>query len=173
MRRLIPAVLVLAIALGGCKRAQPRVDTIEDDNRPPKARLEMQDPQSEVQLLAGFYNLEQNSWRWTKGSFSAVLGSPTGAAEKGARLEVKFALPDSVISRRKSVAFMASIEGHALAPETYTTVGDHTYVRDVPASVFAGRVVKADFSMDKYLAAGEVEARELGLVLKGIGLDSK
>lgn len=174
MRRLI--VLAAALALGaapGCRRTPPVIEVIEDGNAPPRAAIRMTEPGGESQLLGGFHPPDYPGWCWTKGKFSAMLGAPPGAAEKGARLTLVFALTDSVFSRRKTVTISALVESSLLAPETYSQPGPYTYTRDVPAAAFGSGPVKADFALDNYLAAGEIEGRELGLIFKSVELSAK
>ncbi len=172
MRRLIPVLMTVALAFApaACNRKQPRVDTIEDENQPALSSVHAANLRVAAQLLSGIHELENNTFRWTMGKFSVILQPPPGAAQKGARLEFKFVLPESVISRRKAVTLSASVEGQALAPETCTRDGEYTYLRDVPASVLAAGPVKVDFALDKYLAAGEVETRELGVLFTSAAL---
>ena len=75
-----------------------------------------------------------------------------------------------MISRRKSIALSAAVEGQPLAPETYTKPGEYTYSREVPGSALAAGSVKIDFALDKFLASGEIETRELGLVVRRVAL---
>ncbi len=174
MRKVTLAALAAALALAaGCKRPQPRVDTIEDENQPPLSSVHAADARAAAQLLSGFHAVERNAWRWTMGKFSLIMQPPPGAAQKGAQLELKFAVPEPVISRRKSVTLSASVEGQALAPQTYTDAGEYTYRRDVPAAALAAGPVKIDFALDKYLAGGEIETRELGIVFTSATLRAK
>ncbi|HOQ45629.1 MAG TPA: hypothetical protein PLA43_06785 [Bryobacteraceae bacterium] len=170
--RLMLALIAaaLAIAPAACKRPQPRVEPIEDGNQPALSSLHAANLRAATQFLEGVHELENNTFRWTQRRFSVVLQPPAGAEKAGARLEFRFVLPESVISRRKAVTLSAAIEGHALKPETYTAEGEHVYVRDVPASAFTEAPVKADFELDKYLAAGEVETRELGILFLSASL---
>lgn len=172
MRRLIPAVMVIALAFAqsGCKRPQPRVDTIEDENQPALSSVHAANPRAAAQLLSGFHDVERNAWRWTAGKFSVIIQPPKGAAGNGAQLELKFAVPEPVIARRKAVTLYVSVEGQALAPETYTKPGEYTYLRPVPASALSTGPVKVDFALDKYLASGEIETRELGVVFTSAAL---
>jgi hypothetical protein len=137
--------LVLALAPAACQRKQPRVDTIEDENRLPLSVIEM----------------------------AVILQPPSGAAQKGARLELVLSVPESVISRRKSIALSAAVEGQPLAPESYTKTGEYTFSREVPGSALAAGPVKIDFALDKFLASGEIETRELGLVVRRVALRVK
>ena len=161
MRRLIP--VVAALVLAGCGSG-----SIADDA--PLSELRVAEPRAEIQLLSGFHQVEQNAWRWTKGKFAVILEAPADAAKKGARLELRFTLPDAVISRRSPVTLSATVEEQPLMPATYANSGPQTYARVVPASAFSGSAVKIDFALDKFLAAGEIEARELGVIVNSIGL---
>jgi hypothetical protein len=173
MRRLIPILIALALVPAACHRQQPRVDTIEDENRPPLSAVAANDPRGAAQLLSGFYDIENGAWRWTSGKFSAMLQPPAGAARNGARLVLEFTAPESVISRRKTIALSAAVEGYALAPETYSKDGLCTYSREVPATVLATGTVKIDFALDHFLAAGEIETRELGIIVRRVALEPK
>ncbi|MGE5567495.1 MAG: hypothetical protein ACM3S5_00515 [Rhodospirillales bacterium] len=170
--RLILALAAAALAVAplACRRPQPRVEPIEDGNQPALSSLHAANLRAATQFLAGVHELENNTYRWTQRRFSVVLQPPEGAAQAGARLELRFVLPESVISRRKAVTLSAAVEGQALEPETYTAEGEYVYLRDVPASAFAEASVKADFELDKYLAAGEVETRELGILFLSASL---
>lgn len=159
---------LLAAALcfsAGCKKPPPQVETIEDENQPALSVLPMAHPRAAPQLLSGVYELERGAWRWTMGRFAIALEPPPGAAAKGARLELNLSVPASVLARRKSVTLSAAVQGTPLAPETYTVPGDHTYLREVPASALSLAPVKITFALDNYLKAGEIETRELGIVL--------
>jgi len=179
MRRLIPALLLSIVcigALGGCKRRHPRVETIEESPGGPStavaSTINMGDPRSSTQLVKGFHSIEQNAWRWTAGSFSVMLQPPPGAPQS-VNLVVSFGLPEPVIDKLKSVTLSATYNGAALPSETFSTPGDHVYLKPVPASAMTTNVARADFTLDKFLPAGAVDQRELGIVVKSISLESK
>jgi len=143
----------------------------QEESLPLLSAIAVGQQRAERQLLDGFWMVENNAWRWTKHTFSVRLMAPPGAAEKGATLDFRFTLPDSVIEHRKSVTLSASVGNVPLPPETYTASGDYSYKPAVPASAFkTGEPVKVVFSVDKYLAAGEVDARELALVTHSFAL---
>jgi hypothetical protein len=175
-RHWIAAVVAVGVVAGGwsCKRRPSQVETVEDENQPALSVVQVAHPRAAGQLLSGFYPVEQNAWRWTSGKFAVILMPPLGAAQKGAWLELHFALPQSVLSLRQSVTLSAAVEDTALPPETYTAAGSYIYKREVPAAALsAGTPVKVSFKLDKFIKAGEVETRELGLVVNTIGLMPK
>lgn len=149
-----------------------RVQT-EEETPKVATMLTMADPRAPAQLVSGFYNLEQNSWRWTAGHFSVLLRPPRNAEQTGAVLAMKLNVPQPVIDKVKTVTLSAAIHGNILNPETYTKAGDYAYTRDVPAAALHGDSVKVDFSLDRYLPAGTAESRELGIIVTTVGFEHK
>jgi hypothetical protein len=173
MRRLSVWAAALVLLSGwGCKRKPEQTVMVDDESRPALSVLNVGHPRADTQLLSGFYGIEENSWRWTKGKFAVALVPPPEAVH-GVRLELHFALPESLMSRRKAVTISAAVAGTPLAPETYTKTGDYTYTRDVPPEALAQPPVKVTFAIDNPLKPGEVEPRELGLVVTSIGFAGK
>ncbi len=164
----------LIAAVPGCKRQKKaRVETIEESGPQLTSVINMADPHQSVQLLKGFYDIEQNAWRWTMGKFSVTLRPPLSAPQKGATLQVKFAVPDPVIARLKSFTLTANVNGTAVPGETFSKAGEHTYSKDVPASAFGPDAITVEFALDKFLAPGTVDQRELGIVVSSIGFEPK
>jgi hypothetical protein len=166
------AALVAGVFAGGwaCNRGT----TEKEENLPLSNVVAVANPHAERQLVSGFWGVENNAWRWTKHNFVVLLMPPPDAAQNGAALELRFAVMDGVIARRQSVTLTAAIGDTALPPETYTESGNYLYRRDVPAAAFAtGTSVKVAFATDKFLRAGEVEGRELALVVTSAGLVAK
>lgn len=174
MRRLTLLLCLCALLVPACKRREKaRVETVEESSSGPASTVSMADPKRTSQLVKGFYDIEQNAWRWTMGKFSVTLRPPAGSAQKGAMLVVHFAVPGSVTERLKQVTLSATVNGTALPPETYSKDGEQIYRKDVPASALSGDAVTVDFSLDKFLPAGTVDQRELGVVVTSIGLETK
>jgi hypothetical protein len=177
MRRLTAAFLFISlIALCACKRSPEKVllrATTEETAPPLATVVHTADPQASAQLIAGFYDVEQNSWRWTRRKFAVNLRSPVDSNRNGATLVLKFVIPDPVIARLKTVTLSASVAGFALAPETYTASGSQTYSREVPGKALTTGAVKVEFALDKALPPGPSEQRELGVVANSIALEPK
>lgn len=173
MRRLIatvPMLALLVLAPSACKtRKKPRLNPAEDDGQLVSV-INVADPRAAVQLTRGFYALESDAWRWTMKKFAVTLRRPTGAAENGARLELKFVLPETIFNRVGPITISAIINGLALPPQTYSTSGDGTYARDVPASALTADAVAIEFSVDKGLPPSDQDARELAIIVTTIGL---
>ena len=173
-RRSAAFLLVIVLCVvPGCKRRKPL--TAQTEEEPPRApsTVHVADPNVKSQLVAGWYDVEQNSWRWTSKRFAVVLGTPRGAASKGAELQMHITIPDVVISQLQSIALTASIQGKVLSPETYNKPGEFLYLRDVPGNLLSTDSVRVDFVLDKTLPPGNVDRRELGIVVDRVGLEPK
>jgi hypothetical protein len=131
------------------------------------------DPKTATQLVSGFYDVEQNAWRWAQKKFSVVLRPPLGAAQSGATLNLKFTIPDVVISKLQNITITGAVNGSPLPPQTYDKAGEFTYSRDVAPNLLTGESVRVDFALDKAIAPSEADARELGVVVLSVGLERK
>lgn len=127
------------------------------------------DPKAAGQLLKGWHQVEQASWRWTEKQFSVALKTPAGGG--AATLEMKLALPEALIARLQSVTLAATVNGAALAPETWNKPGEQVYTRGVPAEALKGEVTRADFTLDKALPPDTVDRRELGVIVSSVRLE--
>jgi len=102
-----------------------------------------------------------------------LLRPPRTAAANGAVLQLKFAIPDAVLTKMRGVSLSAYVNGTALAPETYTQSGQFVYSRDVPANLLTGDVARVDFSLDKTIPPSGADKRELGVVVTLIGFQPR
>ena len=172
--RIVLAALAACLALVGCRsRQKVKVQATEEEAPSLASTVHTADPRVAAQLISGFYGIEDNAWRWTAGKFSVLLRPPRTSAQKGAILQLKFALPDPIIGPLKSVSLSATVNGAALPAETYTKSGEYTYARDVPPNLMAGEAVKVDFALDKALPPSSSDQRELGLVVSVVGFEPK
>ena len=169
---LTALVITLLIVPAGCKR---KVKVAATDEETPRmaSSLNMGDPKSEPQLVTGFHGIEAGAWRWTARQFTVVLRPPFGASQKGARLNLRLTVPPVVIEKLKNVSLSANAGGSALPPETYTTAGDYTYTRDLPASLLTADSLRVDFQLDKAMPPSGADLRELGIIVLSVGLESK
>lgn len=169
---ILPAVTLLAIV--GCKREQRAIERATVEEQPELATfLHVADPKTSFQLLEGFYALEGNTWRWTAKKFSVVLRAPAAAEQKGATLKLKLNIPEAVASRIGPQTLTAEAGGITLAPQRFETAGDYEYVRDVPPHAFRRDSLIVNFALDKALPPGDVDQRELGIIVVSVGLDPK
>src|SRR5512143_1558029 len=131
MQRLTVALLLFGITLApvACKR-----DRHAPSGPDLLSVVPMDDSNAGAQLVRGFYPLEGGPWRWTAGRFSVILRPPPGAAQFGARLELKLNIPEVACRQLGAMTLSATADGQPLAPEKYAAAGDYVYARDVPAA---------------------------------------
>jgi hypothetical protein len=167
-------VLLLAFAPLGCKRANSiHVQQTEEAAPRLASVVHVSDPKVEAQLVSGFYGIEGNAWRWTARQFTVVLRAPSGAAERGATLELDLTVPPVVIDKLKTVSLSATADGHPLPPETYTTSGQFRYKRDIPPATLTNQSVRVEFQLDKAMPPSNGDMRELGIIVGSAGLEAK
>jgi hypothetical protein len=173
---LIVPILLSASLATGCKCHAPDLSAYTEEEAPsPQAAAGVQvaDPRAASQLVSGWWEVENHAWRWTARKFAVVLRAPVGAARRGATLRFRFTLPDVVFAHFKTVTLSPSVEGTALAPETYRQPGAKVYVRDVPPNLLSAYSVRIDFELDNAFLPGHGDPRDLGLIADRLGLESK
>ena len=178
VRRQKPEVLLLGvlalIALVGCKRSTHDAQAlVPEPSGPLLSVVSVSDPAASAQLVRGFYGLEAGTWRWTAKQFEVALKPPGGAADSGAKLSFHLNVPDAVVAKFGPVTLNATINGLALAPETYSKPGNYVYARDVPAAALKSDAVVVQFSSDKGIAPSADDQRELSLICVSFGLEPK
>lgn len=174
MRRLTLAasLLLVAFASTSCRIKKKSAAKAEDDGQLVSV-INVADPRGSVQLTRGFHGLENQSWRWTMKNFTATLRPPAGSAQKGAKLELKFTIPEVMFNRLGAMTLDARVNGNDLGPQTFSNAGDYVYTRDVPASALLSDAVAVDFAVDKGLPPGNPDPRELAVIVTSVGLISK
>jgi hypothetical protein len=165
----LAALMVLAPA--GCRKKKVRAG-VEDDGQLVSV-VNAGDQRKSMQLVRGFHGVENDSWRWTMKTFTVTLRPPAGSAQNGARLEMKFTIPEVMYNRVGDMTVTAKVNGVDLGPEKYTKVGDVVYARDVPASALGGDAVTFDFSVDKGIPPSDQDLRELAVIFTSVGLSPK
>lgn len=162
-----------ALLAAGCKKpVRVKADAAPDEEPGIKSVVVMADVPASMQLVRGFHALEDKAWRWTEGKFAATLRRPLHGEKNGASLFVKFTAAGPLIERVPTFTLTANVNGTPIPGETYTKTGEYVYRRNVPPSALQKEAVTVEFAMDKFLAAGQVEGRELGLIVHALGLES-
>jgi hypothetical protein len=132
--------------------------------------VKMSDPAAEPQLMRGFYGVESGSWRWTASKFAVKLRPPEGSAQTGATLQFQFSLPDVIVNKVGPVTLSASVNGTALASQTYSKAGEYTYTAVVPGAALSAGTATAEFATNKAMPPANGDKRELALVAVSVGL---
>jgi hypothetical protein len=136
--------------------------------------LQMADPRTSMQLIRGFYQLENSAWRWTGRTFAVSLRPPGDAAQHGAVLLMKLTIPQGQLDKLKSITLTPRVNSVQLPPETWTSAGEYLLQRDAPASAFtAGTLATVQFSLDKAVPPTPPDLRELGIVVTSVGFMKK
>ncbi len=173
VRRRIVSSLSLLLILASCRRPLPLVETIEEEGGEFSSTINAADAATAVQLLKGFHEVEGGAWRWTKAQFTVVLNTPQNAPKNGGALTLRYSLPDAVLSRTGPIRLSVNVNGVPVRTDLLTKSGDQVYTADVPANALSVPTSNIEFALDKFLAAGTVEIRELGLIFFSATLSAK
>lgn len=166
--RTLIALVALALSTSACKKKQP-VEYVQEGTSQLTSVVNVADPRAGVQMLRGFHELESNSWRWTASKFAVALRPPKDASA-GAKVYLEMVAADAVVDKVGLPTIALTVEGRVLPPVKIAKTGPQRAEWDVPAELLKGDMVTAEFSVDKFLAAGQVEQRELGLIVSVAGL---
>ncbi|MBI1356498.1 MAG: hypothetical protein GC160_19315 [Acidobacteria bacterium] len=177
MKRTWRIGLLAAVLLTfGCPRNEPGTPLEEEfgEDLPIEllSSVNVADPRAEEQLVGGFHDLEQRAWRWTAKQFTVLLQPPPAVAGRPYTLDARLTIPGVVIEKLGPVTLTASIGGVDLAPETFSAPAENVlYSREIPAEAAIGsEPVEAVFRLDKAIAPGELDSRELGVVALSFAL---
>lgn len=169
MRRSSFIYLAALAPFASCKRyRRPNPAATVEEPAELASRVSMGNPRDESQLLNGFYEIESNSWRWTRKKFAVSLQPPPGGAVEGAKLEVDCAVADALAGQMLPLTVKASVGGYALVPQRLTAAGRQTVFFQVPKEAMTGPAKVVEFELDKTARQG-AESRELGLIVVSIG----
>jgi len=138
--------------------------------REPVSSIDIADAMTANQLLFGFYQLENDAWRWTAREFSVAVKPPAGAEQRGATLRLDLFIPDSQIELLGPMTMAATTGRYALESETFSKGGSYSYTRKIPPEALATSLLPVDFCFDKALAPLSADGRELAVIVSKIEL---
>ncbi|MCC7496975.1 MAG: glycosyltransferase family 39 protein [Bryobacterales bacterium] len=142
-------------------------------SKPARAtRVLMSDPAA-GQLLHGFYSIEPGGWRWTGRNFSIRMASPDPADSAPVRLIFTLYVPEVVIEDVGPISLVAKVGEHRLAASAWPRPGRFTYVREIEAGWLKAAGNRIDFTLDKSLAPGATDNRELGIIAIAVTLEAR
>jgi hypothetical protein len=173
-RPFIILCALVALSSTGCRRDE-KIKLEETDESTPTiaSMVHAADPKASMQLTRGFHTVEQNSWRWTMGTFAITLRPPSGSADQGAKLTAKLSMPDAILQKLKQPTLTASIQKKTIGAHRFTAPGEFTFEADVPPDLLKNDAVTVEFSLEPHLPAGALDGRELGLVFVSAGFAPK
>jgi hypothetical protein len=164
------ACICACALLVACKRPDPiRLQPTIEESALPESFIEVSDSAHATQLISGFFELSDNSWRWTAPRFAVSVGVPPAMRATGAILTLDFNLPEPVINALKRISIVAKVGEYQTAPEFYNTEGRHEYRRAIPASALTSDLMNISFNVDKSFRP-ERDGRNLALVVLAAGL---
>ena len=132
--------------------------------------INVADPKITSQLLWGFEDLSDHSWRWTARTFSVALQRPLGSERSGARLHLRFFVPDDEIRALRRIKLTAQIAAYRLHSMRIYKGGSYEYVADVPEGALFADILFINFVLDKAMPPSSKDTRELGAVVSSIQL---
>ncbi|MEZ5352439.1 MAG: glycosyltransferase family 39 protein [Bryobacteraceae bacterium] len=132
---------------------------VVNDAKPVLSYLPMNAPEADGQILSGVYGLEGNSWRWTARRAVVALKAPAEASY----LEATFRIVEQ--SRGRMVTLSAN--GSPVAAERFERADQFT-LRSSERVAGGGEAVTVTLAIEEGFRV-DGDARELGLILTGIG----
>ena len=141
----------------------------------PASSIRVADPAIAKQLIAGFYEVSENRWRWTGPVFEVALKPPRVRRSqdqplKSAELRVQIYFPEAEINQLGPITMTAQTSGHQYESTIYSKGGSYEFVADIPADALCTNVLPITFSLDKYLHASKTDPRDLGVVVTSFTL---
>ena len=169
---VVTLTLAALAGLAGCKKDKKAIQYVDEGGSQLASAVNVADPKTAIQLLRGFHDVENNAWRWTGPKFAVALRPPKGTGADGAKLFLEYAVPELFLQKVPKSTLTIMVSGKALEPEVITKAGASRLERAVPADLLKGDVINIDFALDQYLTAGQVDQRELGLIVSVVGLQA-
>lgn len=163
-------LLMLGAPLAAACTRKTRPDPMATIEEPQElsSSISMGNPADAEQLLHGFYDAESNAWRWTMRRFAVSLRPPAGAKLKGAKLLMRFTVPEAAAEALKGLEIQAAVSGVKLTPFRAAGTGEQEFTAVVPKESLAGEAVTVEFELSKWMAPGVIDGRELGVVVSEI-----
>ncbi len=127
--------------------------------------ISMADPASTAQLLSGFYGIESNQWRWTAREFVLRLKTPPKADLSGAVILLHLFIPAAHIERLGPITLAGVVGTHRIAPQTFTTAGEHTFLATIPPEACRTESLTVAFAFDKPVPPSSADPRELAAIV--------
>jgi hypothetical protein len=90
---------------------------------------------------------------------------------KGGRVTLRCVVPEALVARVGPPTLTATLNGGVLGTQKWTTPGEYVFSVPVPPGQLETGSLTVDFALDKFLAAGQVDARELGLIVSSVALE--
>jgi tRNA (mo5U34)-methyltransferase len=123
----------------------------------------------QAHLLDGWHQAEPHGWRWTARRFSIAFHEIP--RQGPAHLRVNFALPEVLLEQLGPITLAAKMGKQPLGSVRYGTSGEHLYHANVSPPDPASGPLTIEFELDKAIPPGDVDKRELGIIVTSVELD--
>ncbi len=150
---------VIEFASTGCRSGSNPSDPARDERAFCLLASKRSDPWLGCDLESGWHAMEDDSWRWTERVFTARLHAAESAQPA---LRFRFSVPGAALRSAGALRLEAAVDGHRLPACKYSTAGEHVYEQPVPREA-CGRDVTVRFELDRAMAPGGADRRELGV----------
>lgn len=125
------------------------------------------DPNAQSQLTAGWYAIEDGSFRWIAREARAALAVP---AEPATAVEVRLYVPETHLVRVGGrVTATVLLAGKRVARQTYSAAGLYTLRAPAPPGLAQTSPVEFILQLDRAAPPTAADKRELGIVVRGFG----
>ncbi len=171
-RILFPLTVSLFLGLSACSGAPgagPGPATPSEGPRPePRySYIRTNDLRAAPQLLSGWYQVEEGSWRWMARRSEAVLAAPKRSPSK---FEVELALPNGHLALTGPVKLTVLFNHQWFAEQTYAAEGPGALGRTVPPGLLVSGPLLVTLEVNKARPPGVGgDQRELGAIVLGLG----
>ena len=121
-----------------------------------RSRLAQAHHQS-LKLSEGWYELEEDNWRWTAQRFAVELDHAVGRA-----LQFRFFLHEALLREHPVLTLSATFNGVRLPEQPFHTPGPQLYTQAIPEHGQLTGPVRIEFALSHAMPAAE-DQRELGV----------
>ena len=118
-------------------------------------------PELQVRPLDGWYEPEQDSWRWTAKRFSLEVVLPLEQPVAGFALSI--GVPEGVGANTQSITVSCSIRGERVGSAAYEAPGPVEFAGKFPPFAAHEPILQVEFSVNSSLCVSSGDLRELGI----------
>jgi len=118
-------------------------------------------PELQVRPLDGWYEPEQDSWRWTAKRFSLEVVLPLEQPVMGFSLSIN--VPEGVAEDTQSITVSCSIRGERVGSATYEAPGPVEFTGKFPPFAAHEPILRLEFCVNSSFGVPSGDLRELGI----------
>ncbi|MGH9661973.1 MAG: hypothetical protein ACRD96_25725, partial [Bryobacteraceae bacterium] len=151
----------------GCTRKSEPASSSRDQRVFYLLRSRLADPWCQLELVRGWHEMEEGSWRWTERDFSVRLSARFHA---DAMLRFRFVLPEQAIAGNNlGLILSATVNGHRLQASQFSSAGEWIYEQFVPRALLRDESALIEFTLNHAIAPTRTDQRELGVIVRFCG----